>query len=277
VTNTLVSLAHIGRKDEFRRAFSVATCHDFFNYMTVLILLPVELSTGYLQKIATWLASGLGGSSSGVELDSPLKGVLELGAKPLHGIAGLITNDSQFQGVIISVLSAVLIVAALLALVQTLRAVMQRKAERLIEKTLGQSGLLAIMIGMVATMVVQSSSITTSLLVPLAGAGLLTLQQAFPVTLGANIGTTVTALMASMAVSGPNAKAGVTIALVHTLFNVTGTLVIYPFPPIRRLPLLAAETLAEVATRSRVWAIGYVVVLFYALPTAIALIHESRR
>ncbi|MEZ5392963.1 MAG: Na/Pi symporter [Bryobacterales bacterium] len=57
VTNTIVSLAHIGRKDEFRRAFSVATCHDFFNYMTVLILLPLELMTGYLQKTATWLAA----------------------------------------------------------------------------------------------------------------------------------------------------------------------------------------------------------------------------
>jgi sodium-dependent phosphate cotransporter len=165
-------------------------------------------------------------------------------------------------------------VVALLSLVKTLRSAMQRKAERLVEKTLGRSALLAISIGMIATMIVQSSSITTSLLVPLAGAGLLTLRQAFPVTLGANIGTTVTALLASLAVSGPNAAAGVTIALVHSLFNVTGTLIVYPFPPIRRLPLMAAERLAEVATRSRAWAIAYVAVLFYALPAVIAFVHE---
>ncbi|MEZ5392965.1 MAG: hypothetical protein R2724_08840 [Bryobacterales bacterium] len=103
---------------------------------------------------------------------------------------------------------------------------------------------------------------------------MITLQQAFPVTLGANIGTTVTALMASLAVSGPNAAAGVTIALVHALFNVTGTAIVYPFQPIRRLPLMAAERLADVATRSRAWAIGYVIILFYALPAAVAFIHE---
>ena len=40
---------------------------------------------------------------------------------------------------------------------------------------------------------VQSSSITTSLVVPLAGAGVLTLRQIFSFTLGANIGTTITA------------------------------------------------------------------------------------
>ncbi|MEZ5392964.1 MAG: hypothetical protein R2724_08835 [Bryobacterales bacterium] len=48
---------------------------------------------------------------------------------------------------------------------RTLRSLMQRKAERLVESTLGGSGYLAIVIGMVATMIVQSSSITTSLLV----------------------------------------------------------------------------------------------------------------
>ena len=274
VTNTIVSLAHIGRKDEFRRAFSVATCHDFFNYFTVLLLLPFEMATGYLQKAATWLAGSLG-ETTGVSYDSPLKGVLKLGAEPLHGVGAVLFPESaQLQGVVISVMSAGLIVAALLSLVKTLRSAMQRRAERLVENTLGRSGLLAIFIGMIATMIVQSSSITTSLLVPLAGAGLITLQQAFPVTLGANIGTTVTALLASLAVSGPNAAAGVTIALVHTLFNVTGTLIVYPFAPIRRLPLAAAERLADVATRSRYWAIGYVVILFYALPAIVAFVHE---
>ena len=57
VTNTIVSLAHMGRKDEFRRAFSVATCHDFFNYMTVIVLLPLELITGYLRRAATSLSA----------------------------------------------------------------------------------------------------------------------------------------------------------------------------------------------------------------------------
>ena len=61
VTNTIVSLAHMGRKEEFRRAFAVATCHDFFNYLSVLVLLPLELLTGYLRKSATWVSGHLTG------------------------------------------------------------------------------------------------------------------------------------------------------------------------------------------------------------------------
>jgi len=119
---------------------------------------------------------------------------------------------------------------------------------------------------------VQSSSITTSLLVPLAGAGIITLRQAFPVTVGANIGTTITALLASLAVSGANARLGIVIALVHLLFNLTGTAMIMPFRPIRELPPRLAEWLAGVAVHSRRWALVYVIILFYGLPAAFAFL-----
>jgi sodium-dependent phosphate cotransporter len=130
------------------------------------------------------------------------------------------------------------------------------------------------LVGVIVTVMVQSSSITTSLLVPLAGAGLLTLEHAFPVTLGANVGTTVTALLATLAVSGPNAAAGVEIALVHVLFNLSGIVLIYPLRPIRRLPLVAARKLAEVAVKSRKWALIYVFGLFFGLPAALVILNR---
>ena len=101
---------------------------------------------------------------------------------------------------------------------------------------------------------------------------MITLQQAFPVTIGANIGTTVTALLASLAVSGENAQAGVIIALVHLFFNLAGTLLILPFPAARAIPIRAAEALATTAVRSRGWALGYVLVLFYGLPALFAFL-----
>jgi sodium-dependent phosphate cotransporter len=151
-----------------------------------------------------------------------------------------------------------------------MRVAMQSRVEAFLDRFLNRSAFLSILVGIVVTVMVQSSSITTSLLVPLAGAGLITLQQAFPITLGANIGTTVTALMASMAVSGVNAQAGVTIALVHLLFNVTGTVMIYPVKAIRRIPLRLAQGLADIAVNSRQWALLYVLVLFYGLPAFFA-------
>ena len=84
----------------------------------------------------------------------------------------------------------------------------------------------------------------------MAGAGVLTLRQAFPITLGANVGTTVTALLASLATTGPNAGAGIVIALAHLLFNVAGVTLIYPVRMIRELPLRASERFSRIRYRT---------------------------
>ena len=273
VTNTIVSLAHMGRKEEFRRAFAVATCHDFFNYLSVLVLLPLELLTGYLRKTATWLAQHLTGIG-GVEYDSPLKGLLKAAQKPVKSVLHALFGSDHLAAIALIVVSIALIFLALMLLVRVMRRVMDTRVESIVSRGLHRSALYAILVGMFVTALVQSSSITTSLLVPLAGAGLLTLPQAFPITIGANIGTTITALMAALAVTGPNAQAGVTIALVHLLFNVSGTLLVYPVPAIRRIPLAAARSLADIATKSRVWALLYVAVLFYGLPALLTVLHE---
>ncbi len=276
VTNTFVSVAYMGRREEFRRAFAVATCHDFFNFMAVLLLLPVEIMTGYLRRAAAWGAHEVALVTPGVDMDSPLKGVLDLALMPLYnGAEAAFSNSTQAQGAVIAIASVGFIFVALTQLVITLKSRLQSHLERAVEGTLAKSGMIGILIGIVVTAAVQSSSITTSLLVPLAAAGIVTLQQAFPVTLGANIGTTLTALLASVAVSGPNAEAGVTIALVHLLFNLTATVIVYPIPAIRRLPLMAAEALARLAARSRTWAFVYLVVLFYGVPALLAFLSQS--
>ena len=118
-------------------------------------------------------------------------------------------------------------------------------------------------VGLIMTVAVQSSSITTSILIPIIAAGVLTLRNAYPITLGANVGTTVTALLASLATDRPEALA---IALTHTLFNIFGILIFYPLPQLRYLPVKAAERLATVAIHNRVAALGYVVVTFVIIP-----------
>ncbi len=156
-----------------------------------------------------------------------------------------------------------------------MRTAMQSRVENIVTRALEQEVLLAFVVGIVVTVMVQSSSITTSLLVPLAGAGVLTLRQAFPITIGANIGTTVTALLAALAATGANAGAGITIALVHLLFNISGTVLIFPIKVIRNVPLAGAEWLAGTAVRSRKWALIYVVVLFYGVPAFFAVLNRS--
>ena len=273
VTNTIVSMAHMGRDEEFERAFSVATCHDFFNFMAVVTLLPLELFTGFLSRSASFFATQLGGLG-GVEYSSPLKGALKAAIKPIKEGLSLATDSERAAGILLILLSGVLIYVALMLLIRVMRTAVHSRVEAIVARGLEKAPVIGIIVGIAVTVMVQSSSITTSLLVPLAGAGLLTLAQAFPITVGANIGTTVTALLAALAATGPNAVLGLTIALVHFLFNVTATLLIFPVPAVRNIPLQGAEWLAGLAVKSKRWALLYVVILFYGLPALFAVLNQ---
>jgi sodium-dependent phosphate cotransporter len=123
--------------------------------------------------------------------------------------------------------------------------------------------MVAMMVGVLITVMVQSSSITTSILVPLAASGILLVRNAYPITLGANIGTTVTALLAALATG---VVGGMTIAIVHLLFNVVGILILYPFPKFRYIPVTLAEKLASIAATRKPLAVVYVVGTFVVLP-----------
>ena len=273
VTNTIVSLGHVTRPVEFQRAFAAATCHDFFNFIAVAVLLPLELLTGYLRKTASWLAGGLSGLGGG-KLPNPLKTATKAVLHPIEHAIDAITPSDMAAAVVLIIVSALIIFASLLLIVRMLRRLAATRIESYLGKALGGTGILAMIIGVITTVMVQSSSITTSVMIPLAGAGIVRLRQVFPVTLGANVGTTITALIASMAAPPETAKAAITIALVHLLFNLTGTLMVYPFARVRELPLAAARRLADVAAESRLMAIFYVVVLFYLLPAAFAVANQ---
>ena len=60
VTNTIVSLMQSADRNEFRRAFAAATVHDMFNWLTVLVLLPLEVTTRYLETLTTYIMKSEG-------------------------------------------------------------------------------------------------------------------------------------------------------------------------------------------------------------------------
>ena len=120
---------------------------------------------------------------------------------------------------------------------------------------------------------VQSSSITTSLMVPLIGSGIVPIETAFAATLGANIGTTITALLASLT-GTPQA---VTVALVHLLFNISGILIIYPVKAIRHIPIRLAQGLANKTAEKKYYAFLYMVGIFFIMPLVFVLIDKALR
>ncbi|MEZ5331190.1 MAG: Na/Pi symporter [Thermoanaerobaculia bacterium] len=264
VTNTLVALGHVTRPEEFRRAFAGATVHDFFNWLSVLILFPLELTTGYLSRTAMALEGVLEGAG-GMKLANPLKEIVRPTAEWIAGVLGE-------SGWLTLIAGLGLLFLALRFLVGVLRSVFTERAEQVLHRTLFRSSMAAVTAGILMTVMVQSSSITTSVMVPLVGAGMITLEQVFPFTIGANIGTTVTAMLAALATADPSAVA---VAFSHLLFNLSGAVMIYPVPAVRRIPLGLARGLGNLAFRNRALAALYIVAAFYGLPILFLLL--SRR
>ena len=264
VTNTIVAMAHMRRTEEFRLAITAATMHDFFNVLAVAVLLPIEVATGFLQKGAEEITSVLVGNEGlGGSFDSPIKGAVKWLASIIEDVIKVVFSVGNASGTVGIFVGVGLIFVTLAFITKNMRLLVASRIERSLNAALARSGLVGMAVGIVVTASVQSSSITTSILIPLAASGVLTIANAYPITLGANVGTTITALLAAL---GAGAVEGLTIAIVHTLFNVTAIAVFYPWPPLRRVPLVMAGRLADAAVDHRVAAVVYLLVMFIAIP-----------
>lgn len=263
VTNTLVSLGHIRHSNEFRRAFAAATVHDFFNVLAVVILLPAELLFGVISRPAEWLSEQLVGSA-GTEWKSPVKAWVKEPVSWIKDFWDAMGASGNVQGVLMVLSGLVIILTALTLVTKNMRSLVADQVERSLNAVLSRGGgAIALVLGLAVTIAVQSSSITTSILIPLAGAGVINLRNAYPVTLGANVGTTITALLAAMAASSPES---LTVAFAHTTFNVLGIVLLYVIPLARDVPIRGAEWLAGLAVNHRTAAVAYVLGLFIVLP-----------
>ena len=265
VTNTLASLGYLRRSKEFQLAFAGATMHDFFNLIAVAVLLPFEVATGALSSlartIAGWLSSG---GTVDVATDTPLKSFFKAPVKWLESVLDSFGAHDNVAGMLLLVFGLILIFAALATITHNMRLVVADRFERSLNAILAKgAGLSAMVIGLVMTVAVQSSSITTSVLVPLIAAGIVTLENAYPMTLGANVGTTITAVLASLAVERPE---GLVIALTHTVFNLAGIILLYPIPRLRGIPVALARRLASLAEVRKSIVLVYVVGVFIVVP-----------
>jgi len=265
VTNLIVSLGYIVNKNEFRRAFSASIVHDFFNVMSVLILFPMEMAFGLISKSASWLAELLVGSES-FSFNSPIKLITDPAVawvKELFKQQEIINYNW-----LLLIVAFLLLFLSLRYLSKLIRSLVIHKLEAFFDSHIFKTAGRAMLFGVFITILVQSSSITTSLVVPLAGAGILRLEQIFPYTLGANIGTTITALLASL-VSGTIAPLAV--AFSHLIFNIFGIAIIWPIERVRNIPIITARWFTEIAIQNKIYPIIYILVVFFIVPLTLIL------
>ncbi|MBN3038092.1 MAG: Na/Pi symporter [Candidatus Omnitrophica bacterium] len=268
VTGVLVSIGHFGRREEFRRAVAGGTLDGFFKIMCVCILFPLELSTGFLEKIATHMTC-IFGTCSGVSFTSPVK----LATQPaVHLIRDMFIGlfaSSQLSYVMMLSISLILLFAALYVITKQMGSLVAKRAEIVLSNVIGRHGILAIFVTMIFTAIIQSSSITIALMIPLLAAGILNVEAMYPLVMGANVGTTVTAILASLATGSIPA---LSVAFVHFIFNIIGVCFIYPIAILRRIPVFLSKSLGNIGFRKRRYVILYVLVVFFIIPALLIMV-----
>jgi len=173
--------------------------------------------------------------------------------------------DDDSAGALATWLSITGICVVLYMLVHTLNILIKGQAARILRMALSMNGYLSMLIGVFVTIMVQSSSITTSVLTPLVAVGLISLDEMFPLTLGANIGTTITGILAATVVTSSPVEAW-QVALCHLFFNLFGIAIWYPIPYMRQVPLNMARYLGGMTQQYSWFPLAYVGVVFFCIP-----------
>lgn len=258
VTNTVVSLGHINRKKEFKSAINVATVHDFFNFIVVAMLFPIEIIFHPLEKLSGVVAS-LMSSASVVKIFNPLDMVV----KPMVQLVELCLFSNTFLILTASIIGLFL---SLKYFVSVAKPLAKTEFKTVLNKHIFNKPFKSFVIGAALTGFVQSSSVTTSLLVPIAASKILSIKKIFPFIIGANVGTTFTAIIAAIILGVP---AGLVIAFVHFFFNIIGSAMVYP---IRKIPIELSKKLSEFAVKSPLYPIAYVLLTFYIIPSMVVCV-----
>ncbi len=276
ITGLIVSLGTMRIKRQFRRAYTTALMHAIPNVLTVLIMFPLEWITrllpgsnglGVLTRVSMWITELLG-LESGTKPNSPIKIITTPVVEFVRGVAGWFTENTMTLGIIISAAGLLVLFIALYGLVQSLKGALLQRLEGLFSKVIFRNDFFAWLSGIGSTIAVQSSSVTTSLMVPIAGAGVVKLRRVFPFMLGCNIGTTVTGVLAATA--NPTAGA-VTVAVSHVLFNLFDNGIWYP---LRVFPIRLAKWYADLAVKNQKYAFFFLIGIFVVVPIVGLLISE---
>lgn len=265
LTSTIVSMSYIIKTAEFRKAFTAGSVHDIFNVLIVLLIFPLEIKYGILSHTSQSLASLISVNS----IDAPITEKFFL-YKFFHEVGiGLI---SWFNPYIVLIVAIVL----LFAIVKFISGLLYKKlignARAQFQSVVFDTPLRSFGWGFLLTSTIQSSSLTTSLIVPLAATSKVNMKRAFQFVMGANLGTTITALLAALFKS----EAAVSLAIAHFLFNLSGVILFMAVPGLRNIPLYLADRIGSISLRWKLTAFAYVLLIFFILPFNLIFFSQQR-
>lgn len=262
LTSTLVSFTFITRKKEFKRALSSGISHDVFNIFNVIILFPLELYFNFLSNTAEKLAKLF-------VSDKEFTGTFEYNRTFTRGTTEWIVEHINIP--FVSTLLAIFLVFFSIKVMSTsVYKTFVLDTFEDINKIIFKNTAVSFIYGIFFTAAVQSSTVTTCLVVPLVANRKVSLAKSFPFIIGANIGTTITAVIAAMY----KTEAAIALAFAHVLFNSIGALIFLPFPEVRNIPVKLAEWMGKTSLTHRIFGFAYILLTFFIIP--FLLIYFSR-
>ena len=265
ITSTIVSLGFITRKKEFRRAVAAGTYHDFFNILTVIILFPLEYYFGFLSGLSSAIASYLFHQPIG-----PTKTSFSLLGSGLNPFINFLVNGIG-NGFLLALLSFALLFGSILFFRRVLTKLLGFGSQDRFQQFFFQQPLKSFGWGLITTAAIRSSSVTTSLVVPLVAKKIVKLKKAVPFILGANIGTTLTAFIAAMF----NSNTAISIAIAHFLFNFIGVLIFSFIPIVKDVPIELASRLGRLTLKYRLVGFLYVILMFFFIPFSLIYLNKD--
>jgi sodium-dependent phosphate cotransporter len=265
ITSTIISMSYISKQKEFRRAVAAGTSHDFFNILTVLILFPLEVNYRFLEKISATISSSI-----------HIAGRSGVGSSGEFGFTSLFETSTDWLvstlGPVLSLLAGVVLIFACIKFISKwLYKILIGRTKDRFENVVFKNKYRAFSWGLIITSVAQSSSLTTSLIVPLVATGKVKIKKAFQFILGANIGTTITALIAAIFQS----EAAISLAIVHLLFNLIGVMVFFLIPYLSKIPVYLAKKMGRVTMKIRLVGFAYIFIAFFLLPFTLIYFSKS--
>lgn len=264
LTCFLVTLGHVMRKKEFRRAVSGSALHMLFNVLTALILFPLEFFGHALSGGAHWIARQMEGITDSWSYQG-------LNHWVIHPVAEQLMRWLGGSLPLALGLAFLLIIAFIRLLSLMFKGFLERQMYHRMSRLLAGTSWRALFSGLFLTILVQSSSLTTSLIVTAVASNRIPLGRAFWLIVGANIGTTLTAFLASLG----HGEAALTIALTHVLFNLWGMCLLAPWAPIREGIVRMVGRLGRLHVQHRMLGFVAVLLLFFVLP--FLLIYTTRQ
>lgn len=265
ITSAIVSLGFLNKKKEFKRAIAAGTYHCIFNLLTVLILFPLELNYGLLSSMATSITGFLFSPAevsavTSFQWSSPLSALSEL-------LFGVVNNSFVLMAA-----AFILLFGSILYFRKFVSNLLDAGSPETFSRFFFRGEIRSFAWGLATTAAIRSSTITTSVVVPMVAKKIVDFRSAAaPFILGANVGTTITAFIAAMLSSN---SSSIAIAVAHFLFNAIGVLIFFPVPALKEIPIRLAKLLGESTARHRIIGFAFILVTFFIVP--FGLIYLSR-